>query len=423
MKKLVLSFAMVLAASMVSGQQLTKEQIKAQKKEQKALMTKAKEADKAIVAGDHAGALNTIQDALKSPLTNTNAYVWYVACKAKKGLIDAENYKRAQGQQFNAEQLYNSAYDIFDYLIKCDEYDKAPNAKGKVAPKYSMEIVQMMYENRNQLFNGGAYFYNAEKYDDAFKQFDMFIKTSTLEPLDTIPAVKDKELNANAAYYAALCGMQTENYKNVLAHIDLAMEEPSFKENAMKYKAMSQANVGDSVAWIQTLKQCAKTFPANPYFYQCLIAYYQLKNQPEQMTKFADEMIASDPENPLFFFVKGMVLQESGKTADAVEWYKKTLDKDPNYEGALANLGICYTALAQEYSQKNASTNIKDKAKIAKDKEIINGYFKDALPLYEKLRKLQPTKTELWITGLSNCYYNLNMDKELKEIEKYLPKE
>ena len=166
MKKLVLSFAMVLAASMVSGQQLTKEQIKAQKKEQKALMTKAKEADKAIVAGDHAGALNTIQDALKSPLTNTNAYVWYVACKAKKGLIDAENYKRAQGQQFNAEQLYNSAYDIFDYLIKCDEYDKAPNAKGKVAPKYSMDIVQMMYENRNQLFNGGAYFYNAEKYDE-----------------------------------------------------------------------------------------------------------------------------------------------------------------------------------------------------------------------------------------------------------------
>ncbi|MBR5813896.1 MAG: hypothetical protein IKY37_05540 [Bacteroidaceae bacterium] len=423
MKKLVLSFALVLAASMVSGQQLTKEQIKAQKKEAKALMLKAKEADKAIIAGDNAGALNTIQPALASPLTNQNAYVWYVACKAKKGVIDGENYKRSQGQQFNADLMYNSAYDIFDYLIKCDELDKAPNAKGKVAPKYSMEIVQMMYENRNQLFNGGAYFYNAEKYDEAFKQFDMFIKTSTLEPLDTLPAVKDVELNANAAYYAALCGMQTENYKNVLAHIDLAMNEPSFKENAMKYKAMSQAQVGDTVAWIQTLKDGAKTFPGNPYFYQCLIAYYQLKNQPDQMTAFADEMIASDPENPLFFFVKGMVLQESGKTAEAVEWYKKTLAKDPNYEGALANLGICYTVLAQEYSQKSASTNIKDKAQIKKDKEIINGYFQEALPLYEKLRKLQPNKTELWITGLSNCYYNLNMDKELKEIESLIPNE
>ena len=144
MKKIILSLAVVLGASAVSGQQLTKEQIKAQKKEQKALILKAKEADKAITAGDPASALNTIQDALKSPLTNKDAYVWYVACKAKKGVIDGENFKRSQGQSFNADLLYNSSYDIFDYLIKCDELDKAPNAKGKVAPKYSMEIVQMM---------------------------------------------------------------------------------------------------------------------------------------------------------------------------------------------------------------------------------------------------------------------------------------
>lgn len=423
MKKIVLSLALVLSASLVSGQQLTKEQIKAQKKEQKALMLKAKEADKAITAGDPAGALNTIQEAIKSPLTNKDAYVWYVACKAKKGVIDNENFKRSQGQAFNADLLYNSSYDIFDYLIKCDELDKAPNAKGKVAPKYSTEIVQMMYENRNQLFNGGAYFYNAEKYNDAFKQFDMFIKTSTLEPLDTMPAVKDKELNANAAYYASLCGMQTENYANVLKHIDMAMDEPSFKENATKYKAMSQVHLGDTAAWLNTLKEGAKTFPNNPYFYQSLIAYYQTKNQPEQMTKFADEMIASNPDNPLFFFVKGMVLQESNKTVEAVDWYKKTLEKDPNYESALANLGLCYTLLAQKYSQENSSTNIKDKAKIKKDKEVLNGYFQQALPLYEKLRQLQPNKTELWITGLSNCYYNLNMADKLKEIEKLLPQE
>ena len=86
MKKIVLSLALVLSASLVSGQQLTKEQIKAQKKEQKALMLKAKEADKAITAGDPAGALNTIQPVINSPLTNNDAYVWYVACKAKKGV-------------------------------------------------------------------------------------------------------------------------------------------------------------------------------------------------------------------------------------------------------------------------------------------------------------------------------------------------
>jgi tetratricopeptide (TPR) repeat protein len=278
----------------------------------------------------------------------------------------------------------------------------------------------MMYENRNQLFNGGAYFYNAEKYNEAFNQFDMFIKTATLEPLDTLPAVKDKDLNSNAAYYAALCGMQTENYKNVLAHIDLAIENPDYKENATKYKAMAQAQLADTTAWLQTLKVGAKTFPENPYFYQCLIAYYQLKNQQNEMIKFADEMIASNPDNALFYFAKGMVLQESKKIDEAVVYYKKTLEKDANYEGALANLGMCYTILAQEYSQKNSSTNIKDKAKIKKDKEVINGYFKEALPLYEKLRELQPGKVELWGTGLSNCYYNLQMADKLEEVEKLL---
>lgn len=423
MKKLILSFALVLAASYVSGQQLTKEQIKAQKKERKALMVKVKEADRAITNGDPATALSTIQPALSSSLTNTNAYVWYVACKAKKGIIDNENYKRSQGQAFDADKLYNSSYDIFDYLIKCDELDKAPNEKGKVAPKYSMDILQMMYENRNQLFNGGAYFYNAEKYDDSFKQFDMFIKTSELEPLDTIPAVKDKELNANAAFYATLCGMQKENYKNVLAHIDLALSDPNFKEKAYQYKAIAEGETGDSVAWLQTLKTGAKMFPENAYFYQNLIQYYHSKNKPEEMMKFADEMIASDPENPLFMYVKGLISQENEKYDDAIVWYKKTIAIDPNYTNAISNLGLCYIQLAQDYSSKNATTDLKNKAKIKKDKEILNGYFTEALPLYEKLRQLKPNETNLWINGLYNCYYNLNMEDKLAEIEKLLPKE
>lgn len=420
MKKLILSFALVLTASLVSGQALTKEQIKAQKKEQKALMLKVKTAEKAIVNGDNAGALNMVQDALKSPLTNTNAYVWYVASKAKKGVIDGENYKRSQAQPFNAELMYNSAYDIFDYLIKCDQYDKAPNAKGKVAPKYSLDVVTMMYENRNQLFNGGAYFYNAEKFDKAFDQFDMFIKTAALEPLDTLPAVKDKELNSNAAYYAALCGMQTENYKNVLAHIDLAIENPDYKENATRYKAMAQAELADTTAWLQTLKMGAKNFPKNPFFYQCLIQYYQNKNKYEEILKFADEMIASNPDNALFYSAKGIVLQENKKLDEAIVYYKKALEKDADDEGALFNLGKCYIDLAQEYSQKNSSTNINDKAKIKKDKEILNDYYKEALPLYEKLRKLQPGKVEHWGPGLGNCYHNLNMAKEAEEVAKLL---
>ena len=105
-------------------------------------------------------------------------------------------------------------------------------------------------------------------------------------------------------------------------------------------------------------------------------------------------------------------------TDAAIEWYEKTLEVDPNYESALNNLSRCYLYKAQDYATAQSSTKVTDKKKLAKDKEILDGYYKKALPLLEKLRQLQPDKHELWLANLTNCYYNLNMTAELKEIEK-----
>ena len=102
----------------------------------------------------------------------------------------------------------------------------------------------------------------------------------------------------------------------------------------------------------------------------------------------------------------------------AIEWYNKTLEVDPDYENALANLARCYLMKANTYLQEQSTTNLNDKKKIAKDKEILNGYFNQALPLLEKLRVNCPDKTELWLTNLMNCYYNLNMSNKVKELEK-----
>ena len=102
----------------------------------------------------------------------------------------------------------------------------------------------------------------------------------------------------------------------------------------------------------------------------------------------------------------------------AIEWYNKTLEVDPNYENALSNLARCYLQKAYLYSVENSSTKLSDKKKIAKDKEVLNGYYNLALPLLEKLRTNCPDKTELWLTNLINCYYNLNMDAKVKELEK-----
>ena len=132
----------------------------------------------------------------------------------------------------------------------------------------------------------------------------------------------------------------------------------------------------------------------------------------------ADELIANDPNNPLFVYLKAYIPHQREDLDTAIEWYNKTLEVDPNYENALSNLARCYLQKAYLYRVENSSTKLNDKKKLAKDNEILNGYYNQALPLLEKLRENCPDKTELWLTNLINCYYNLNKDDKVKELEK-----
>ena len=98
------------------------------------------------------------------------------------------------------------------------------------------------------------------------------------------------------------------------------------------------------------------------------------------------------------------------------------MEIDPNYENALGNLALCYIQQAQDYSNKQAGAKV-TREQMKKDKEILDGYFQQALPLYEKLRSIAPDKTNLWLNGLFQCYYNLNMEDKVKEMEKLMPQE
>lgn len=428
MKKLLLSVTLMLAVAVTFGQGLSKEELKNQKRQKKALMGLIADAEKSIL-NDPAGAINALKPAIEGDhkaLVANEPYLWYVLANAKLAIVNQENLKRSENKSFDANKLYRYCYEIFEHLTLCDKLDNTPDAKGKVKPQYSEQIKKILYENRNQLFNGGAHFYNEEDFNLAFNLFDTFITSAEHPRLVEFELNSNEqlaEINRMGAYYASLCGMRLENYELVLKHIDLAVLDSANAESAYEFKSQALVNLGDTAAWLTTLKECAAKYPANVYFYQSLIQYYDSKNQQDELMKFADDMIAREPGNALFTYVKGYILQQNEKQEEAIEWYKKALEADPNYESALGNLGLCYLQLAQKFSNSETSINIKDKAKMKKDKEILDAYYRDALPLYERLRQIAPDKHNLWINGLSQCYYRLNMDDKLAEIEKLMPQE
>ena len=153
------------------------------------------------------------------------------------------------------------------------------------------------------------------------------------------------------------------------------------------------------------------------YYSQSLIFYYDSNNKNEELDKLADELVKTDPSNPMFVYLKGYIAHQKEDLDTAIEWYEKTLEVDPNYENALSNLGRCYLIKAQEYSAAQSSTKVSDKKKIAEDKKVLEGYYNKALPLLEKLRQAAPDKHDLWLMNLINCYYNLQMADKVKELE------
>lgn len=407
--------ALILSATIAFGQELTKAQIKAQKREAKALMVVAKDAEKLIVENPSA-ALNNIQACVNSPLVNNDPYVWFIAAKSRKAIVEKDNAARAAGAQIDMEKFYADCGQLIYELEKCDSLDNAPNAKGKVAPKYAEFIKEGLYENRNQMYNGGSYYYNKGNYAESYNQFAKFVSLTEHHLLKDVITPAEKVYNVNAAYNAVLCGMRLEDYQKVLAFADVALADESKAGNIYRYKATAYETLGDTVKWIELLKDGVVKFPNDPFFYQTLIQHYDTAGDKGALDTLADELIASNPSNPLFVYLKGYIAQQQNDMDTAFEWYKKTLEIDPNYVNALRNVALSYVGKAQEYSTKQSSVRL-DRAQIKKDKEIINGYFQEALPYFEKLREVAPDKKELWLNGLSQCYYNLNMEDKMKEID------
>ena len=54
-----------------------------------------------------------------------------------------------------------------------------------------------------------------------------------------------------------------------------------------------------------------------------------------------------------------------------------------------------------------------------KNRDKLNNLYKLSMYNYELAKKYAENNTKLWLTGLKEAYYNLNMGEELKKLEKY----
>ncbi len=366
---------------------------------------------------DFAKAQQLINEALVNPETKDDANTWNTAGLVQKKINEKENEKAYLRQPYDTAKSFNSLYNMFEYFLKCDELEQIPNEKGKIKFKYRKGNASTMLMERPNLINGGIYFFNQDNNKDAFKFFAMYIDAAKSKMLEKEDLMNKDTLLTQIAYYATLAASKDENYQAVLKYAPIAAKDKESGKYGMEFLAGAYKALNDTTNWISTLKEGIQMYPDYSFFFGHLVDYYSNTGKFDEAMIFADDMIAKDPTNPFFLYVKGYLYQNMKDYDNAIKFYKKTVEADPNYAEAYSNLGLVYCTQGLDYTEK-VTTDFNDPSYAAEQAKI-KKFYEEARPYYEKARALKPDQRDLWLNGLYTIYYKLNLP-EFDEIEKLM---
>lgn len=113
-------------------------------------------------------------------------------------------------------------------------------------------------------------------------------------------------------------------------------------------------------------KEDDKSYPAR---YARAIAYYQTK-EPDRAIKLIDELIAEQPNNPYLYELKGQILFEFARTAEAEAPQRKSVELKPDAPLLRVNLGQTLIALEDPKKRDEGIAELK-KAVLQEDDNAV----------------------------------------------------
>ena len=404
MKKVLFTVALLAGAVVASAQVSVVKEAKSMKK-------------------DPAAAAKVLEAALTNPETANDPNTWQLAGDLQKAIYDEENMKMyLPGGQADMPRMYNSLVKMFEYYLKCDEVEQAGVANGTVKKaKLRKKNAETLLKVRGNLANGGVEAFNVNDYEGAQKYFGLFVDVVD-NPMfaDQAAELKADTLNSLYANYATMAAglRDPKDVASVIKYGNIGKENASEGWRALMFMAEVYGNKenGDSIKWLETIKEGAQRFPEQDFFVGNIMDYYLQRGMVDEGLAQIDQLLAAN-EKPYFLYVKGVLLYEK-KDYDAAH---AALDKVIAAGGDLAaeaysKKGDIYFFPAQKIVEENSSLNIDDPKYNANEAKIKEAY-ELAKPFYEKAKELEPNNQQIWGQMLLRIYWTLNK-AEYEALEK-----
>jgi tetratricopeptide (TPR) repeat protein len=200
---------------------------------------------------------------------------------------------------------------------------------------------------------------------------------------------------------------------------DLQIGE-SVRDELYKAKVRLYKSKGDMVNYKSALAEARKLYPDDEQLLRIELQEDLDAGNFDSAMRNLDQAIAQEPENPLFYYVKGFILQTNlKKDEEAIVQYDKAIELNPVYLDALYMKGTLYVNRANLMTEEMNKLPLSATKKYNQLKADQTKEFEKALPLFERAHQADPKDTET-IKALKEVYYRLGKLDKSKEMNDLL---
>jgi len=160
---------------------------------------------------------------------------------------------------------------------------------------------------------------------------------------------------------------------------------------------------------LSTIAEARRLYPDNADLMALEIDLYVRSGKAEEAKPSIRTALQKDPGNKVYNYNLGVLLLQTDSLKEALPYFEKALEVDPNYEPALQNIAVSHMKLGDRIKKATQTSS----SKIDPDKSYLE-HFKKAAGYFQKLTEIKPDDANYW-DYLASAYANANMVKDAKK--------
>jgi len=302
--------------------------------------------------------------------------------------------------------------------LKCMQPHPKKKNKIMIYKKWPKEeVLESLVQCGYKLFNQAIEEYNAGNYKSSLKHYTAIFDIIPFDEEDQLKRGNiTKETILYNSFFSSNKMKDNAKSKELLQQlIDINFNEPAI------YIQMSNIFLeeGNTDKALEYLTSGRDVFEGDQGLINTEIELYLKLGKADELIKKLSNAIELDPENDIFYVIRGTCYQNNNKIEKAINDYNKALEINPEQTTALNNISSCYLKQTYPIVKQMNDLSLSQTSKFNKLKLDLRNLYLKTLLYVKKYLKLNPNDKPI-LNVLAEVYTKLEMYKEAKEVKEKL---